>query len=175
MTFVLHVSVYGRYLFAIGRNEEAAFYSGIDTKLIVTSAYVLCGFLTGISAILLGFYTNSVSPASHGSFFELYAIAAAVLGGCSLRGGEGSVLGIFLGTAMIQLLRNIVNLQGIDSSLEFVVMGGVILIAVIFDQVLAARRRALESRLDLKPDLEEPGGEVGIVVDESAKTRGMGS
>jgi ribose transport system permease protein len=150
MAFVLHGSVYGRYLFAIGRNEEAAVYSGINTKLVITSAYILCGFLTGISAILLGFYTNSISPASHGSFFELYAVAACVLGGCSLRGGEGSVLGIFIGTAMIQLLRNIVNLQGIDSSLEFVVMGGVILIAVVFDQVLAARRRARESRLDIK-------------------------
>jgi ribose transport system permease protein len=150
MGLVLHGSVYGRYLFAIGRNEEAAVYSGINTKLVITSAYILCGFLTGISAILLGFYTNSISPASHGSFFELYAVAACVLGGCSLRGGEGSVLGIFIGTAMIQLLRNIVNLQGIDSSLEFVVMGGVILIAVVFDQILAARRRARESRLDIK-------------------------
>ena len=156
MAFVLHVSVYGRYLFAIGRNEEAALYSGINTKLIVTSAYILCGFFTGISAILLGFYTNSISPASHGSFFELYAVAAAVLGGCSLRGGEGSVLGIFIGTAMIQLLRNIVNLQGIDSSLEFVVMGGVIMIAVVFDQILAARRRALESRIDIKQPQAEP-------------------
>ncbi|MBV9732158.1 MAG: ABC transporter permease, partial [Verrucomicrobia bacterium] len=150
MGLVLHGSVYGRYLFAIGRNEEAAVYSGINTKLVITSAYIVCGFLTGISAILLGFYTNSISPASHGSFFELYAVAACVLGGCSLRGGEGSVLGIFIGTAMIQLLRNIVNLQGIDSSLEFVVMGGVILIAVVFDQILAARRRARESRLDIK-------------------------
>jgi ribose transport system permease protein len=150
MAFVLHGSVYGRYLFAIGRNEEAAVYSGINTKLVITSAYILCGFLTGISAILLGFYTNSISPASHGSFFELYAVAACVLGGCSLRGGEGSVLGIFIGTAMIQLLQNIVNLQGIDSSLEFVAMGSVILIAVVFDQILAARRRARESRLDIK-------------------------
>ena len=160
MAFVLHGSVYGRYLFAIGRNEEAAVYSGINTKLIITSAYILCGFLTGISAILLGFYTNSISPASHGSFFELYAVAACVLGGCSLRGGEGSVLGIFIGTAMIQLLRNIVNLQGIDSSLEFVVMGGVILIAVVFDQVLAARRRARESRLDIKAAPAEAAAKV---------------
>src|SRR5258708_31265040 len=98
---------------------------------------MLCGFLTGVSAILLGFYTNSISPASHGSFFELYAVAACVLGGGSLRGGEGSVLGIFIGTAMIQLLRNIFNLKGIDSSLAFVVIGGVILIAVLFDQGLA--------------------------------------
>ena len=161
MALVLHGSVYGRYLFAIGRNEEAAVYSGINTKLVITSAYILCGFLTGVSGILLGFYTNSISPASHGSFFELYAVAACVLGGCSLRGGEGSVLGIFIGTAMIQLLRNIVNLQGIDSSLEFVVMGGVILIAVVFDQILAARRRARESRLDIKAAPAEAPAKVG--------------
>ena len=150
MASVLHVSVYGRYLFAIGRNEEASFYSGINTKLIITSAYVLCGFLVGISAILLAFYTNSISPASHGTFFELYAVAACVLGGCSLRGGEGSVLGIFIGTAMIQLLRNIVNLQGIDSSLEFVVMGCVIMVAVLFDQILGARQRTRKSRINMK-------------------------
>jgi ribose transport system permease protein len=150
MAFVLHVSVYGRYLLAIGRNEEASFYSGINTKLIITSAYVLCGFLVGISAILLAFYTNSISPASHGTFFELYAVAACVLGGCSLRGGEGSVLGIFIGTAMIQLLRNIVNLQGIDSSLEFVVMGCVIMVAVLLDQILGARQRSRKSRIDMK-------------------------
>jgi ribose transport system permease protein len=147
---VLHISVYGRYLYAIGRNEEAAIYSGINTKAVITSAYILCSFLAGISAILIGFYTNSISPASHGNFFELYAVAACVLGGCSLRGGEGSILGIFIGTAMIQLLRNIVNLQGIESSLEFVVMGGVILIAVSLDQILAARRRAREARIDVK-------------------------
>jgi ribose transport system permease protein len=153
---VLHISIYGRYLYAIGRDEEAAVYSGINTKLMVASAYVLCGFLSGISAILIGFYTNSISPASHGSFFELYAVAACVLGGLSLRGGEGSILGIFIGTAMIQLLRNIVNLQGIESSLEFVVMGGVILVAVSLDQVLAARRRAREARIDVKAPQTEP-------------------
>jgi ribose transport system permease protein len=147
MAFVLHVSVYGRYLFAIGRNEDAALYSGINTKLVITSAYILCGFLTGVSAVLIGFYTVSISPSSHGNFFELYAVAACVIGGCSLRGGEGSVLGIFIGTAMIQLIRNIVNLQGIQSSLEFVVMGCVILLAVLIDQALANRQRIRDSKI----------------------------
>ncbi|MBV8586755.1 MAG: ABC transporter permease, partial [Verrucomicrobia bacterium] len=168
MGVVLHRSVYGRYLYAIGRNEEAALYSGINTKWVVTSAYVLCALLAGIAAILLGFYTNSISPASHGNFFELYAVAAAVLGGCSLRGGEGSVLGIFIGTAMIQLLRNIVNLQGIDSSLEFVVMGGVILMAVSVDQFLALRRRAREARIDIKAE-GEPASSGGTVTGMAAR------
>ena len=74
---VLHHSVYGRYLFAVGRNEQAARYSGINTKLVITGAYVICGFLTGISGIILAFYSNAVQPSTHGNFYELFAIAAA--------------------------------------------------------------------------------------------------
>ncbi|MEA2742252.1 MAG: ribose transport system permease protein, partial [Acetobacteraceae bacterium] len=82
---VLHRSVFGRYLFAVGKNEEAARYSGISTHAVIAGAYVLSGLLAGISTIFLVFYTNSVSPSTFGNFYELYAIAAAVLGGCSLR------------------------------------------------------------------------------------------
>ena len=137
---VLHRSVYGRYLFATGRNPEAARYAGIDTNRIITLTYVVSGALTGISAIIFAFYTNSVSPANHGNAYELYGIAAAVLGGCSLRGGEGSVVGILIGTALLQVLRNLVNLLGIPSSLDFAVMGAVILIGVMADQIFTERR-----------------------------------
>jgi len=85
-------------------------------------------------------YTRSISPASHGNFYELYAIAAAVLGGCSLRGGEGSILGIVLGAILLQILQNLVNLLGIPSSLNFAVMGTVILIGVVADQQLTRLR-----------------------------------
>jgi ribose transport system permease protein len=136
----LHRSVYGRYLFATGRNEEAARYAGINTKGIITLAYVLSAALTGVTGIIFAFYTNSVSPANHGNAYELYGIAAAVLGGCSLRGGEGSVIGILIGTALLQVLRNLVNLLGIPSSLDFAVMGAVILIGVIADQIFTERR-----------------------------------
>jgi ribose transport system permease protein len=139
MWVVLHRSVYGRHLFATGRNEIAARYSGINARRVVASAYVILGVLTGLAAIVFAFYTNSVSPSSHGSFFELYGIAAAVLGGCSLRGGEGSIIGILLGTTLLQVLQNLVNLLGIPSSLNFAVMGGVILIGVVGDQVLQRR------------------------------------
>lgn len=139
---VLHRSVYGRYLFAVGRNEMAARYSGINSDLIIASAYVLCGLLAGIAGILLAFYTNSISPSSHGNFYELYGIAAAVLGGCSLRGGEGSIIGILIGTALLQVLQNLVNLLGIPSSLNFAVMGAVILFGVIADQLLRQRQAA---------------------------------
>ena len=142
MWVVLHRSVYGRYLFAVGRNEIAARYSGINSNLIIASSYVLSGFLAGIAGVLLAFYTNSISPSSHGNFYELYGIAAAVLGGCSLRGGEGSIIGILIGTALLQILQNLVNLLGIPSSLNFAVMGAVILIGVVADQLLQQRRAA---------------------------------
>ena len=142
MWVVLHRSVYGRYLFAVGRNEEASRYSGINARNIITSAYALSGALAGVAGVLLAFYTNSISPSSHGNSFELYGIAAAVLGGCSLRGGEGSIIGIIIGAALLQVLQNLVNLLGIPSSLNFAVMGAVILIGVIADQLLK-RRSAL--------------------------------
>ena len=85
-------------------------------------------------------FTKSVQPSSHGNFYELYAIAAAVLGGCSLRGGEGSVIGIVLGAVLLQELQNLVNLLGIPSSLNFAVMGAVILMGVLADQQFAAYR-----------------------------------
>jgi len=141
MWFVLHRSVYGRYLMAVGRNEQAARFSGIDTRRVVASSYVLMGFLAGIAGILFAFYTNSVSPSNHGNFFELYGIAAAVLGGCSLRGGEGSIVGILIGTALLQVLQNLVNLLGIPSSLNFAVMGAVVLAGVLADQLIRDRAK----------------------------------
>jgi ribose transport system permease protein len=139
MWVVLHRSVYGRYLFAVGRNEEATRYSGINARNVIASAYALCGALAGVTGVLLAFYTNSISPSSHGNALELYGIAAAVLGGCSLRGGEGSIIGIIIGAALLQVLQNLVNLLGIPSSLNFAVMGAVILIGVIADQLLKRR------------------------------------
>ena len=146
MWFVLHRSIYGRYLLAVGRNEQAARFSGINTQLVIASAYIIAGVLTGVSGILIAFYTNSVGPSNHGNFYELYGIAAAVLGGCSLRGGEGSVIGIGIGTALLLVLQNLVNLLGIDSSLNFAVMGGVVLLGVLADQFFKNRNQKKLSR-----------------------------
>jgi ribose transport system permease protein len=138
MGIVLHWSVFGRYLYAVGKNEEAARYSGIRTDRVIAAAYIICSGIAGLSSVYFVMYTRSISPASHGSFYELYGIAAAVLGGCSLRGGEGSVFGIVLGAVLLQILQNLVNLPGIPSSLNFAVMGGVILIGVLLDQQTGA-------------------------------------
>ena len=140
MWIVLHRSVFGRYIYAVGRNETAARYSGINSTRVIASVYVICGLLAGISGILFSFYTNSVSPSSHGNFYELYGVAAAVLGGCSLRGGEGSIIGILIGTVLLLVLPNFVNLLNIPSSLNFAVMGAVILIGVVVDELLRQRR-----------------------------------
>ena len=88
---------------------------------------------------------RSVQPDSFGNFYELYAIAAAVLGGCSLRGGEGSILGIALGATLMRLLMNSIQMIGIADTLEPVVLGVVILVGVIVDELvkrIAAKRRA---------------------------------
>jgi ribose transport system permease protein len=144
MWVVIHRSVYGRYLLAVGRNEEAARYSGINSQRVIASAYVVSGLLAAVAAILLGFYTNSVSPAMHGNSLELYGIAAAVLGGCSLRGGEGSVIGVIIGAALLQVLRNLVNILGIASQLEFAVVGAVILLGVVTDELIKRQARKVK-------------------------------
>ncbi|WP_459557189.1 ABC transporter permease [Lacunimicrobium album] len=131
----LNKTIFGRYLLAIGRNEQAARFSGIHTDRYVIMTYILCSFLAGLGGILFALETNSVQPSGFGNFYELYAIAAAVLGGCSLRGGEGTILGTVIGAGVLQLLRNSINLLGIPSSLEYAVVGGVILIGATADEL----------------------------------------
>jgi ribose transport system permease protein len=159
MWVVLHRSVFGRHLFAVGRNEEAARYSGIKTRRVIVAAYVICGALTALAAVFFAMYTRSISPSSHGNFYELYAIAAAVLGGFSLRGGEGSIVGVVLGAMLLQVLQNLVNLLGIPSSLNFAVTGSVILIGVIADtQFNAFRARRLAARALPAPAVPQRAG-----------------
>ncbi|MBR0554561.1 ABC transporter permease [Ciceribacter sp. L1K23] len=158
---LLHRTVFGRHLLAVGKNEEAARYSGINTKRVIVTAYVLCMFLTGVSAVFFAMYTKSVQPSSHGNFYELYGIAAAVLGGFSLRGGEGSIIGVVLGVVLLQMLQNLVNLLGIPSSLNFAVMGTVILFGVIADTQFRSyreRRRQATARSALTENSAAPSG-----------------
>ena len=143
----LNLTVWGRHLQAVGRNEEAARYSGISTHRITTLAYMLCAVLTGLGGVMFAIDSNSIAPSSFGNFFELYAIAAAVLGGCSLRGGEGSILGVVVGTALMQTLYNSIVLLKIPDELEFTIIGAVILFGVAGDELarmLAAKFRSKE-------------------------------
>ncbi|KYG03954.1 sugar ABC transporter permease [Sorangium cellulosum] len=142
----LNRTIYGRYLMALGRNEQAARYSGVDTDRMTILAYVLCSVLSCFGGMLFALEVNSAQPVDFGNFYELYAIAAAVLGGFSLRGGEGAVMGVILGTALMQVLRNSINMLGVPTQIEFAVIGAVILIGVIADELAkryAAARRKL--------------------------------
>ena len=144
----LNSTIYGRYLFALGRNEMAAKYSGIQTERMTLLAYIVCSTLAGLGGILFALDVNSVQPAGLGEFYELYAIAAAVLGGCSLRGGEGSILGVIIGAAVLRVLYNAINILRIPTHLEFAIIGSVILAGVIVDELVkryAAKRRAIKN------------------------------
>jgi len=144
----LNRTIYGRYLLALGRNETAARYSGINTDAMKVIAYVICSGLAGVAGVLFALDLNSVQPSGLGEFYELFAIAGAVLGGCSLRGGEGSILGVIIGTAVLRVLYNSINILHIPTHLEFAIIGGVILCGVIADELVkrfAAKRNAAKS------------------------------
>jgi len=142
----LNQTIFGRYLLALGRNETAARYSGIKTDRMIILAYVICAACAGFGGMLFILYYNDAQPTDFGNFYELYAIAAAVLGGCSLRGGEGSITGVAIGAAVMVVLSNMINLCFPRyQNIEFAIIGAVILIGVIADELvkrLVAARRA---------------------------------
>jgi ribose transport system permease protein len=137
----LHLSIYGRYLFAAGANEQAARYAGIPVERYKILAYVICSFCAGLGGVLFLPMYSSANPASAGSLLELYAITGAVLGGCALRGGEGTVPGMLLGTAVLPLLNKLCNLSDrIGSDLEYAVIGLALLAGTIVNEVIARRK-----------------------------------
>jgi len=142
----LHFSPWGRHLLALGASEDAARYSGVRTVQLKILAYITCSVIAGVAGLLFGFKIRSLGPSNFGEFYELYAIAGAVLGGCSLRGGSGNVLGVVLGVALLMVLRNLVNLLQISSQLEYVVIGGAILIGVFLDEMFTRRAERMRKK-----------------------------
>ena len=142
----LHHTVPGRYLLALGRNEEAARLSGIRTDRMTILAYVICSMLAGLGGLLFVFDVGSAQASSFGNFYELYAIAGAVLGGCALRGGEATILGVVIGASVMQVLRNSITLvDAIPKQLEYAIIGAVLLAGASVDELVkrwAARRRS---------------------------------
>lgn len=138
--FVLNRTKLGRYAYAIGGNEEAAILSGINVKLYKTMVYALCGLLSGLAALILTARLNSAQPIA-GNMYELDAIAATVIGGTSLMGGEGTVLGTLIGALIMGVLRNGLNLLGVSSFIQQIVIGSVIIIAVLLDMALKKQRK----------------------------------
>lgn len=136
----LNRTVWGRHLLATGENEQAARFSGVSTSRLITLSYVVCGFLSGLAGILFILEWNSIQPGSSGSFYELYAIAAAVLGGCSLRGGRGAVIGVIAGAAVMRCLYKAIVVLQIPQEWEMVIIGAALLISVLFDEVVRRYR-----------------------------------
>ncbi len=135
--FFLNRTVWGRHLLATGENEQAARYSGVNTAGLTTLAYVVSAVLAGLVGILFTLDLNVVQPSSTGTFYELYAIAAAVLGGCSLRGGRGAVIGVLAGTAVMRSLYKAINMLGISQEWELVIIGGALLLSVLVDELIS--------------------------------------
>jgi ribose transport system permease protein len=123
----------GRYLYAVGGNREAAHLSGVPVDRVLFFAYVACAVLAGLGGVIMASQLKSGSP-TYGGMYELYVIAAVVVGGTSLRGGEGSMLGTLVGAFIIAVIQNGMNLTNVESYTQKVVLGLVILGAVLLDR-----------------------------------------
>lgn len=135
LTFIFHLLLndtkFGRYVCAVGYNERVARYSAIKVDLVKFSTYALTGLTVGITSILLSSRLNSISSSNSGLNYELDAIAAVVIGGTSLSGGKGSIIGTFIGAFVLGIINNMLNMTGVSPYLQGTVKGLVILGAVL--------------------------------------------
>jgi ribose/xylose/arabinose/galactoside ABC-type transport system permease subunit len=137
---VLTRTKFGLYTYAMGGNEEATRLSGVNVRFHKTMVYALSGLTSAIAAVLLTARLNSAQPIA-GIMYELDAIAATVIGGTSLMGGEGTLTGTFIGALIMGVLRNGLNLLGVSSFLQQIIIGLVIIIAVLFDISIKKQKR----------------------------------
>ena len=128
---MMHTAL-GRYIYAVGGNPQAALFSGVPIKRILLFAYTISGALAGLGGVIMASQLKSGSP-TYGLMYELYVIAAVVVGGTSLYGGEGKILGTLIGAFIIAVIQNGMNLTGVESYTQKVVLGLVILGAVLLD------------------------------------------
>jgi ribose transport system permease protein len=131
---VLHKSVVGRYWYAIGYNESAARYSGISTDRYRLLGFVLCSTLASLGGVMMILDVGTADPNNAGETWELYAITGAVLGGCSLKGGEGTAVGMVLGAMVLPLLKNVVSFYQIPDAVIPAVIGLTLLLGTIADE-----------------------------------------
>ena len=142
-------SVLGRYIYAVGGNSEAARLAGIRVNRVLLFVYTSCGLLAGLGGIIMASQLKSGAP-TYGLTYELYVIAAVVVGGTSLSGGEGKIIGTLIGAFIIGVIQNGMNLTNIETYTQKVVLGLVILAAVLFDRL---KQKGLTRRLrSSRPD-----------------------
>ncbi len=136
--FVLKRMTFGRYVYAVGGNREAAFLAGVNVKGVTMLVYILNGLLVGLAGLVLASRLGAGVP-NAGIQYELDVIAAVVVGGTSLNGGRGSVIATLWGAVFIGVLNNGLNLAGIDPYMQRIALGAVILLAVLADQINKSR------------------------------------
>ena len=154
-SFILNYTQFGRYIYAIGGNKEAARLSGIHTKTVEIWAYIISGITCGIGAVILTGRLNAAQPIA-GIGYELDAIAAVIIGGTSLNGGVGTVSGTLMGAILMGMLRNGLNLLNVSPFLQQIVIGSVIVGAVFFDQYRKDRKESSAAK-DLSKKIEATG------------------
>ncbi len=135
----LHFTVWGRHLFAVGGNENAARLTGISVVRVKVGAYVLSALLAALAGVLLLAWQGSAINAV-GTGYELKVIAATVIGGANLVGGEGGTYGAFIGAALIEVIRNSLTMAGVDSNYQGIFVGAFIILAVLLERVRGRRR-----------------------------------
>jgi D-xylose transport system permease protein len=138
--FITKRTTFGRHIFAIGGNPEAARLSGIDVRKVTLGVYAILGVLTALAGLLLAARVNGVTPGSQGNLLELDAVTAVVIGGTSLLGGRGSVVGTVLGTLVFATLANGMNHLRIDSNWQLICTGSILLAAVLLDVLSKGKR-----------------------------------
>ena len=138
-SLILSKTILGRFTFALGSNEEAARLSGVNVDAWKMAVFTVCGLFSGIAGVLIGARLNSAQP-SLGQGYELDAIAAAVIGGTSLSGGEGSILGTVIGAFIISTLTNGLRILSVPQEWQTVVTGGIVIVAVYLDIVRRRQR-----------------------------------
>jgi len=134
-TFLLGSTAWGRHLYAVGGNAEAARRAGINVKRIRTSAFVLCSSLAAVAGMLFASRMNSISPSTGGSSTLLYAVGAAVIGGVSLFGGKGKMRDAILGGLVVAVIDNGMGLLGYGAGIQFLVTGAVLLVSASVDAI----------------------------------------
>jgi ribose transport system permease protein len=137
---ILKHTTLGRYTYAIGANRQATLYSGVNVNRTLVIIYTLSGALVGMASMIATSRTVSAQPTA-GNGLELDIIAAVVIGGASLNGGRGTILGTIIGTFLISFLRNGCTLVGISTNVQLIVIGIIIIIAVSVDQLARAKAK----------------------------------
>jgi ribose transport system permease protein len=138
-SIVMHMSTWGRHVLAVGGNEHAANLTGVPVKRVKLQAYMLSGLLAAVAAILSVGWAGSAINAL-GTGYELRAIASTVIGGANLMGGEGGAFGAFIGSALLEVIRNSLLMAGIDSNWQGVFVGAFLVLAILLERIRGSRR-----------------------------------